>query len=164
MDRIWLEDYRYDPTHGCSGRPQIGALALRAWLRANVRGRAGGIYACRRSRVSRKWSLHAEGRAIDWYLDAARPRERKAAYALIDALLAPDGIGRQHALARRMGVQQIIYDCRLWTAKHRDAAPRRYHGCTPGASRTTEHRDHIHLGLNWRGAKKRSSFWRLSGR
>jgi hypothetical protein len=25
---------------------------------------------------------------------------------------------------------------------------------------TTAHRNHIHIGLNWRGAKMKSSFWR----
>jgi len=24
------------------------------------------------------------------------------------------------------------------------------------------HKDHLHIGLNWRGARERSSFWRLA--
>ena len=29
-----------------------------------------------------------------------------------------------------------------------------------GVDRTTAHRDHIHFGLSWPGARKLTSFWR----
>ena len=31
-------------------------------------------------------------------------------------LLAPDRRGNQHALARRMGVEELIWDCSYWGA------------------------------------------------
>jgi hypothetical protein len=31
---------------------------------------------------------------------------------------------------------------------------------TPPETRKTAHRDHIHFGLSWTGARKRTSFWR----
>ncbi len=47
--------------------------------------------------------LHSEGSAIDWHLDARKPRDRRAAKKLIDRFLATDRDGNPHALARRMG-------------------------------------------------------------
>ena len=56
-------------------------------------------------------SLHAEDRAIDWH-----PSDHAAARKLIDELLAPDKAGDQPALARRMGVEELIWNCRYWGA------------------------------------------------
>ena len=49
------------------------------------------------------------------------PRHRLASAAaaaakLIELLLAPDKAGNQHALARRMGVEELIWDCSYWGA------------------------------------------------
>ena len=55
-------------------------------------------------------SLHAEGRAVDWHLDATRAADRREARRLIDMWLAPDSEGNEHALARRMGIQEIIWN------------------------------------------------------
>ena len=85
-----LDGYRYDRTRRCTGGPQRGARALSDWLVANVPGVSWGIYNCRRVRGGSSLSLHAEGRAVDWHLDVKRPAERKAAYGLVAALLAPD--------------------------------------------------------------------------
>jgi hypothetical protein len=52
------------------------------------------------------------GPALDWHLDAAKPADRREAARLIDLLLAADEAGNPHALARRMGIQEIIWNCR----------------------------------------------------
>jgi hypothetical protein len=158
-----LDGYRYDRARRCTRGPQRGALALQNWLGLHVRGVSWGIYNCRKTRLGSSLSLHAEGRAVDWHLDRRKPAERRAAYRLIDAFLAADSSGRPRALARRMGVQEIIYDCRIWTAYDGDRGMRPYSGCRRGASDTIAHRDHLHIGLNWRGAKAQSSFWRFVG-
>ena len=62
----------------------------------------------------RNYSLHSEGRALDWHLDARNAADRRAGRRLIKLLLAPDRAGNPHALARRMGIQEIIWDCRAW--------------------------------------------------
>ena len=77
------------------------------------RGQSWGIMRCEKL-VRRNYSLHAEGRALDWHLDARNPADRRAGERLIALLLAPDRAGNPHALARRMGVQEIIWDCRAW--------------------------------------------------
>ena len=76
------------------------------------------------------FSLHAEGRAIDWHLDAARRAERREARRLIDLLLAKDRVGNPHALARRMGIQEIIWNCRSWWSGS-ERMRREPHTCTP---------------------------------
>ena len=92
-----------------------------AWSRSSAgsaatpRGANWGTYRCE------KWgpheaSLHAENRAVDWHLDVNVPADRAAARDLIELLLAPDRLGLPHALARRMGVEEIIWDCSYWGA------------------------------------------------
>ena len=87
-----VDDYRYDPAKACRMHPTPGALALVEWLEKNAKGTSWGIMRCE------KWgrnsaSLHAEGRAVDWHLDASKSADRREARRLIDMLLAPDAEG-----------------------------------------------------------------------
>ena len=159
-----IDDYAYDRATDCRKRPTQGALALVDWLESNARGTFWGIMRCERW-GKKSASLHAEGRAVDWHLDAARPADRREARRLIDLWLATDRAGNEHALARRMGIQEIIWDCRAWWSGSDQPA-----GYSPCYSRrgkprrrvdaTTAHRDHLHIGLNRMGAARLSSFWR----
>ena len=158
-----IEDYTYDPARRCHRRPMPGALALVDWLERNARGVSWGIMRCE------KWgknsaSLHAEGRAVDWHLDASRPADRREARRLIDLWLATDRAGNEHALARRMGIQEIIWNCRSWWSGSEGMDD--YSACVTkrgkprkNVSYTEAHRDHIHIGLTRAGARKRTSFW-----
>jgi hypothetical protein len=158
-----IDDYRYDRAKKCRKHPTPGALALVSWLEKNARGSFWGIMRCE------KWgrnsaSLHAEGRAVDWHLDAASPADRREARRLIGLWLATDRDGNEHALARRMGIQEIIWNCRSWwsgaermdqySVCYTKRGKRRRH-----VNRTEAHMDHIHIGLNCAGARKRTSFW-----
>jgi hypothetical protein len=158
-----VDDYRYDRAKTCRKHPTAGTLALVDWLETNAKGTFWGIMRCE------KWgknsaSLHAEGRAVDWHLDASRPADRREARRLIDMWLAPDDEGNEHALARRMGIQEIIWNCRSWWSGADGMGP--YSACyTKRGKRrkrvdyTQAHKDHIHIGLSWAGARKRTSFW-----
>jgi hypothetical protein len=112
----------------------------------------------------RNYSLHSEGRALDWHLDVTNPGDRREAGRLIKLLFATDRAGNSHALARRMGIQEIIWDCHAWFGG--DGGLRPYSYCYRHGRRlshvdpTAGHRNHIHFGLNWAGARMRSSFWR----
>jgi hypothetical protein len=158
-----IDDYAYDKARTCRKHPTPGALAMVKWLERNARGTFWGIMRCERwGRNSA--SLHAEGRAIDWHLDARNPADRRAGDRLIRTLLAPDRAGNPHALARRMGVQEIIWDCGYWGAGMPDFRP--YSVCfnKHGKARkhvdvTLAHRDHIHFGLSKAGAAAQTSFW-----
>ena len=105
-----IDDYAYDRATDCRKRPTPGALALVDWLESKASGTVWGIMRCERWGKNSA-SLHAEARAVDWHLDAARPADRREARRLIDLWLATDLAGNEHALARRMGIQEIIWNC-----------------------------------------------------
>ena len=162
-DGLPIDGYRYDYARHCTKSPTPGTLALKSWLEQHSSGVFGGIMRCEKL-GPHDYSLHADGRAIDWHLDAHTAAGRREAQRLITLFLAPDRLGNDHALARRMGIQEIIWNCRAWWSG--PGGWRRYsvcfdsHGHRRHIDDTTAHRNHIHIGLNWRGAKKRSSFWR----
>jgi hypothetical protein len=153
----------YDRATHCSSRPKPGTVALVGWLQRNARGESWGSYRCE------KWgdgeaSLHAENRAVDWHLDVSVPADRAAARRLIELLLATDRVGTPHALARRMGVEEIIWDCSYWGAgmdefKAYSPCLNRNGDVRIHVNKTIAHRDHLHLGLSKAGAAKRTSFW-----
>ena len=158
-----IEAYRYDYARRCRRRPAPGALRLRGWLQAHVRGISWGILRC--EKLGRhSYSLHAEGRAVDWHLSVHVAADRRAARRLILTLLATDRMGNPHALARRMGIQEIIWNCRSWWSGAERMG--RYSYCYDQRGRrrrhldeTQAHRNHIHIGLNRAGARLRTSFW-----
>jgi hypothetical protein len=157
-----IDDYRYDNAKDCRKQPTKGAEAMVAWLQQNAGGQFWGIMRCERWGNGRA-SLHAEGRAIDWHLDVHNGADKREATRLIDLLLAPDRAGNLHALARRMGIQEIIWNCKSWYSGAESLRP--YSPCYDDKGKrtkiddTTAHRDHIHFGLNWPGAKMRTTFW-----
>jgi hypothetical protein len=158
-----IEDSVYDPATHCAHKAKAGVVKLERWLEANVRGVFWGSYRCE------KWgkhsaSLHAENRAIDWHLDVSSGADRRAATRLIRLLLAPDAAGAPQALARRMGVEELIWDCGYWSAGMPDFQP--YAPCFTKRGKprkkvnpTVAHRDHVHIGMTKAGAKGRTSFW-----
>ncbi|HEY8639951.1 MAG TPA: hypothetical protein VIL53_05545 [Solirubrobacterales bacterium] len=159
-----IEDLHYDYAKRCLSHPQPGTLALQSWLEDNWRGVSWGIMRCEKL-SPHNYSLHSEGRAIDWHLDAGVPAEYHAAMRLIDMLLATDEDGNEAALARRMGVQGLIFNCRQWFGYGDQLGPYSYCHRRDGKlrkylDRTLAHRNHIHIELNWAGARKRTSFWR----
>lgn len=161
LTTIAIDDEAYDPASRCKPRAGKGVEAAVRWLTRNADGEFWGTYRCE------KWgrgsaSLHAESRAIDWH-----PAGRTAAAALIELLLAPDKAGNPRALARRMGVEELIWDCSYWHAGGEDFD--KYDYCygrsgkrRKGLNPTAAHLDHVHIGFTKKGAAGRSSFWRLA--
>jgi hypothetical protein len=158
-----IEELQYDFGRSCLSHPQPGTLALEKWLQRNWPGVSWGIMRCEKL-GPHNFSLHSEGRAIDWHLDAGVPAQHHAALRLIDMLLASDSDGNPAALARRMGVQGIIFNCRAWFGYGDTLGPYSYCYRRDGTlrkhlDRTLAHRNHVHIELNWAGARKRTSFW-----
>lgn len=158
-----LDDYGYDRATRCIKTQPAGSKALVAWLpTVSKLGTSWGVMRCE------KWgknsaSLHAEGRAVDWHLNVYKPAHRAEAEKLIRMLVAPDSTGEPFALARRLGVQGLIWDCRAWWG---GPTLVRYSPCVAKngtwkkkVNVTEAHRDHIHLELNKAGAKLRTSWW-----
>jgi hypothetical protein len=157
-----IDKYRYDYAEDCRKKVPPGMRAFEAWLEANVRGETWGIIRC--EPLGDGLSVHSEGRAIDWHLDASVRRDRRAAKRLIRTLLKTDANGNEQALARRMGVQGLIFNCKQWYGGdsrldpysycYRKSGTRRRH-----LDRTQAHMDHVHIELNWPGAREQTSFW-----
>jgi hypothetical protein len=162
LSALPLDPLRYDYAKRCLKKPQPGTLALQSWLERNAQGVSWGIMRCEKL-SAHNYSLHSDGRAIDWHLDAHVPAQRAEAMRLIDLFLAPDRQGNPFALARRMGVQGLIFNCRAWWGGP-TLVP--YSACYDRKGKpvhiddTTAHRNHIHIELNWAGARLRTSFWR----
>jgi hypothetical protein len=158
-----IDDPAYDAATHCVKRPTKGALALVDWLpEISPRGVLWGINRCERWGKGSA-SLHAEGRAIDWHLDVRNPADKAEAEQVIRTLLAPDADGNEHALARRLGIQGLIWNCQAWWGGEQLV---RYSACNdkrgrlnPKVDSTTAHRDHIHLELSKAGAKLATSWW-----
>ena len=157
-----IDAYRYDRATSCRSKVPAGTSALKSWLQRNAGGTFWGIQRCERWGKDSA-SLHAEGRAIDWHLNVHRSADKREASRLIRLFLATDRAGNRHALARRMGIQELIWNCRSWwsggdgmrpysACYDRDGKPKR-------VDDTTAHRDHIHIGMNWPGARKQTTFW-----
>lgn len=158
-----IEDFRYDPATHCTRKRRPGVEAFADWLARNARGVSWGTYRCERW-GRRQASLHAEGRALDWHLDRRDRGDAREARRLIRLLLAPDPAGNEQALARRMGVQEIIWDCGYWRSGMREFSS--YGPCYSRRGRlrkrvnpTIAHRDHVHFGITKAGAARRTSFW-----
>ena len=106
-------------------------------------------------------ALAASGRE---HKSASPVAAKQAADTLFRLLLAPDANGNPQALARRMGVQELIWDCGYWGIGMTEFKP--YSVCyKPNGKkrkhfdRTSAHQDHIHIGMTKAGAKARTSFW-----
>lgn len=160
LAKLPIDPVRYDHATRCLRAERPGMVAFAAWLDRNAAGVSWGTYRCE------KWgrhsaSLHAESRALDWHLDSHRAADRAEARRLIELLLAPDRAGNPQALARRMGIQEIIWACSYWGAGASDFRP--YSPCEGKQGRTISdtaaHRDHIHFGMTKPGARGLTSFW-----
>ncbi len=95
---------------------------------------------------------HGEGRALDWMIDSTKPANLELANALTRWLVAPDAQGRPGAMARRFGINYIIFNRQQWKAWAPERGWTVYTGVSP-------HTDHIHFSFNWDGAYQRTSWW-----
>jgi hypothetical protein len=162
LAKLPIDGYRYDYARHCTKKPTPGALAMVSWLKQHSSGVFWGIMRCEKL-GPHDYSLHSDGRAIDWHLDAHTAAGRREARRLISLFLAPDKLGNQHALARRMGIQELIWNCTAWWSG--PGGMEKYSVCYDKKGHklhiddTTAHRNHIHIGLNRLGARKLTSFW-----
>src|SRR3954462_12317555 len=113
-----LDHARYDWARGCTHGAQRGTIALQRFMKHFApRGESLGIFNCRLTRGGSNYSLHAEGRALDWHLNIHNRADREQAQRTITMLLGSDRKGRKAAPARRIGVQEIIWNCRIFSVR-----------------------------------------------
>lgn len=66
--KLPIDSFRYDYARHCTTRPTPGALAMVSWLEDHSNGVFWGIMRCEKF-GPHNYSLHSDGRAIDWHLD-----------------------------------------------------------------------------------------------
>ncbi|WP_392544832.1 peptidoglycan-binding protein [Oryzobacter telluris] len=129
----------------CLTENQPGAVAFAKLLNATYGTRTYGI-------LRHCAAEHGEGRALDWMINASNPDQLALANALTRWLAAPDNQGRAGAMAKRFGINYIIWNRQQWRAYAPERGWVPYYGVSP-------HTDHIHFSFNWDGAYKRTSWW-----
>jgi hypothetical protein len=155
-----IDPIQYDPATRCNGgKVMPGTIATLHWLERNAAGVNWGEYRCEMW-SKHEASLHSVGRAIDWH-----PATMRDGHALVQLLLAPDKAGNVAALARRMGIQGLIFDCQAWFGGG-DGKLGHYSYCygkndkrKKNVDPTQGHINHVHIELNLRGARKNTTFW-----
>lgn len=95
---------------------------------------------------------HGEGRALDWMVNAYSADGLALGNAITRWLSAPDSQGRPGAMARRFGINYIIWNRQMWRAYDPARGWAAYTGSSP-------HTDHIHISFTWDGAYKQTSWW-----
>ncbi len=95
---------------------------------------------------------HGEGRALDWMNNAYTADGLALGNAITRWLAAPDAQGRPGAMARRFGINYIIWNRQMWRAYDPGRGWAPYSGVSP-------HTDHIHISFTWDGAYQRTSWW-----
>ncbi len=142
---------RYAPQVKCTPRARPGVVDLsRRVLRAYPGTRSLGIV---RACSAGGRSEHKEGRAWDWGgLNAARAADRRKVQNFMNWLFATDKHGNRHANARRLGIQYVIWNKRIWGSYNEAAGWRAYTGAN-------KHTDHVHISFTWAGANMNTSFW-----
>ncbi|MDO5698556.1 MAG: peptidoglycan-binding domain-containing protein [Dermatophilus congolensis] len=133
----------YQPQNSCDPVSREGTTALGNLLAETYGGGAIGY-----SRFCvRGTTEHSDGRALDWMLDANDANDLAVAEQALDWMLADNG-----AVAKRLGIQYVIWNKQIWRAYRGSAGWQPYRGASP-------HTDHIHISLTWDGAMKRTSWW-----
>lgn len=129
----------------CLTESQPGAVAFAKLLNSTYGSRTYGI-------LRHCAAEHGEGRALDWMINANNAEQLALANALTRWLAAPDAQGRPGAMAKRFGINYIIWNRQMWRAYDPGRGWAPYYGVSP-------HTDHIHFSFNWDGAYKRTSWW-----
>lgn len=125
----------------CDPNNKPGMLAFSAMISAHYNRPSGSMA---RPCVAGARSMHHDGRAMDWPLNAYNAQDRAIGDAVAQWLTANDG-----EMARRFGVQSVIWNKQAWYSTLRYWMPFDGH----------PHDDHIHFGFTWDGAMMRTSWW-----
>ena len=139
----------------CSGGPAAGTQRLANYIEYWwPRGENWGIYNCRSVAAAAATACTRAAGPTTTTCRCTTRRTRPRA-TLVVAFLRADTKGNKYALAKRFGVQEIIWNCKIWTAARASEGLRPYGACP--TSNTIAHRDHVHIGQNLRGAQGRTT-------
>jgi hypothetical protein len=153
---------QFERENTCSPTEKPGAKKLRKLLKKTYGSSISSntVRACTSAD-----SGHEEGRAVDWMTNKKVPAQKAMAKAFIAWLEAPDSYGNTYAMARRLGVEYVIWNNRMWRTYDTGRGWTEYDNCLhkqkkgKAAWANACHRTHVHISLSWDGAYKRTSYF-----
>jgi len=153
----------YQGQRRCIGRPQPGALALYSLLQRTY----GTITIGLNRACLRVTSEHYDGRALDWMVSIRNKSQGRKGDQFTQWLTMTRGL-EVGAMARRLGVMYVIWRDRIWKQYQADKGWQKYYDCGTRQKQRWFydrpcHRDHVHISMNWPGARKKTSWWRTAG-
>lgn len=146
---------------GCDQTEKKGPRRLRKLLRSTYGLMASNIL----RPCSAADSGHEEGRALDWMVNARDPEQKEMADAFLGWLQAPDEYGNPSVMARRLGIQYVIFNNQMWQpsssswSAYSSCAKRKMRKMRKKAYDNACHRNHVHVSFSWDGALGRTSFY-----
>lgn len=179
IDDFWYDNLVTEGTAAevCYGSLRPGTLGIYRELTNRFGGTPGTLYTCRERYATNEraecngqvanpvtqpaffsdcWSNHAQGRALDIMVGTVSGGYNQTrGNNIVNYLLATDSEGNQNAVARRMGVQQILWNDRCWNSdgdRGIDSASK-MRQCGYG------HFDHVHIDLTIAGSEGTTSWW-----
>ena len=151
-----VEDFHFDRPGSypgsCTGGGLPGMFRLADVI--SSRWQSGSVrlgYSCVQSSPG-VVDVHGEGRALDWRLDASSAHDLAIGNAIVAWLLADDPKGTRYERARRMGLQEVAWNGRVWTSSRWREGLR---AIQQGDRRT----GWVHIALTWAGARLQTSYW-----
>lgn len=145
-----------DPVTHCDSARKPGAEGFRALIK-NHYGLGNSIdfvYACDMSSPGG----HDQARAWDYGADANQPADVANVDSMLNWLLATDAYGNQHALARRFGIEFIIWNRRIIHLSN-DTTNHNWRAYSCDGSASGCHTNHVHFEFSWAGARAQTSWW-----
>jgi len=182
--RVFIDDFKYDDliTKGTAAQVCAGRLLQGSgWVYNEIVSRFGGspgtMYYCRERWDTANnrncdgqiinpatnpnfytdcWSNHAQGRAIDVMVGrSGSGYNTTRGLNIVNWLLASDANGNQNANARKLGIQQILFNDRCWNSSG-DRGISTWNAMRPCG---IGHFDHVHIDLTINGANGNVSWW-----
>ncbi len=182
--RVFIDDFRYDDLvlegtarEVCAGRLLTGAGWTFNEIVSRFGGSAGTMYYCRErwdtatnpdcngqlinpatnpNFSSTCWSNHARGRAIDVMVGSSGGGyNTNRGLSIVNWLLATDVKGNVNANARKLGIQQILFNDRCWNSD----GDRGIGSWSAMRECGIGHHDHVHMDLTIAGANGNVSYW-----
>jgi hypothetical protein len=154
------------PEWYCDPATKPGVAEVRGLLHSTY-GVGGSTHRACNVTWSYEFSLHKMGLALDWGVDAAEPEEWAAGLSLLRWLLAADDEGNEFAIARRIGITQLIWHNRVWTSANPVwriyCDPRDPEDASCFANPTLRHEDHMHISFSLEAGYLRTSYFQALG-
>jgi hypothetical protein len=154
------------PEWYCDPVTKQGVVQIKGMLRSTY-GMGGSTHRACDVTWSYQYSLHKMGLALDWSVDVTDPQGWAAGLSFIRWLLASDDDGNEFALAKRLGITQLIWHNRVWTSANPEwriyCDPRDVEDADCIRNPTLRHDDHMHISFSLEAGYLHTSYFRTLG-